>query len=106
MGAKRAVSGRNLPFDALLADYQAKRSEQQADRKVLPPMSVVRGERDIAMSKRDFEVLVDRVKACSKDGSRSSIMEGAWHNHSIDVPEVFAKVIHEWHTDVLGHDIT
>ena len=104
MSAKRAVPGRSMPFDSLLADYEAKRAEEQASRGILPPTMVVRGEHDIAMAKRDFEILVDRAKACSKEGSRGLVMEGAWHNHSINIPEAFAKAIHEWHVDVFGHD--
>jgi pimeloyl-ACP methyl ester carboxylesterase len=62
---------------------------------LLPPVLVVVGEQDVAMAKRDFEHLLQLVQR-NERRSRGLIMKGAWHNHPIDVPQVFADVVTEW----------
>lgn len=72
-----------------------------SSRKQLPPVLVMVGEHDISMAKRDFPMLVERAKACSgSDLTEGRVLEGAWHNHSIDVPENFAEVINGWNESV------
>lgn len=60
-----------------------------------PPTLVLVGENDVAMAQRDFADLVLKLK---KRNGRSSgrRLAGAWHNHSIDVPELFATVVDAW----------
>lgn len=64
-------------------------------RNALPPVLVVVGEHDTAMSRRDFPELTALVKKGNHQ-SESVILDGAWHNHPIDVPEQFAALIEEW----------
>ncbi|KAI9691264.1 MAG: hypothetical protein M1820_009822 [Bogoriella megaspora] len=71
------------------------------DGRLLPPTLVVRGEHDITMAVRDHETLVERVKASCKEGSRGAVMRRAWHNHPIDLPDVFAKWIDDWNAEIL-----
>ncbi len=61
----------------------------------LPPTLIVVGENDTAMSKRDFGELTTLAKK-GNDRSESKVLECAWHNHPIDVPETFAALIEEW----------
>ena len=61
----------------------------------LPPTLIVTGEHDVSMAKRDFEELTALAEK-GNDKSESKVMQGAWHNHSIDVPEQFAAVVEEW----------
>ena len=60
-----------------------------------PPTQVLIGEHDVAMAKRDYPELV-RVVEGLNGRSKGMVLEGAWHNHSIDVPERFAEVLGEW----------
>ncbi|MCJ1331312.1 hypothetical protein MMC10_008001 [Thelotrema lepadinum] len=59
-----------------------------------PPVLVVVGEEDVAMARRDAPVLFEKVKA--RNCCEMLVLEGAWHNHPIDVPEQFARVIGDW----------
>lgn len=61
----------------------------------LPPVLVVVGEHDTAMSKRDYPKLTALAKKGNHQ-SESVILDGAWHNHPIDIPERFAALIEEW----------
>ena len=61
----------------------------------MPPVLVVIGEHDVAMARRDFEELTTLVKS-GNSRSESKVLEGAWHNHPIDVPEHFADLIESW----------
>jgi pimeloyl-ACP methyl ester carboxylesterase len=86
-------------------------SEERGD-KGMPPTLAVVGERDVSMAKRDFGALLERVRGREEgdgDGrvkSRGLVMPGAWHNHPIDVPEAFARVIVEWvRIAVLGEKV-
>ena len=63
--------------------------------KVYPSVLICMGEHDIAMARRDFEELVEVVKGMNQS-SEGRVLEGTWHNHSIDVPEQFAEVINRW----------
>lgn len=71
-----------------------------ASQEILPPMLIVVGEEDTAMSKRDLEELTTLAKK-GNDRSESKVLGGAWHNHPIDVPEQFAALIEEWARKVL-----
>ncbi|KAJ3183411.1 hypothetical protein HDU87_006730 [Geranomyces variabilis] len=62
---------------------------------LLPPTLVVVGEHDMPTPLRDFDELSAEVKKASPK-SESLVMIGAWHNHSIDVPEQFVEVLHAW----------
>ena len=67
---------------------------------ILPPVLVVVGENDVSMAKRDFEELA--ILATGGNGrSESRVLEGAWHNHPIDIPQRFATLIEEWAAKVL-----
>lgn len=73
--------------------------DSSAGETVLPPVLVVVGEHDVAMARRDFETLVQRVaSAGAADGGkgRREVLEGAWHNHPIDVPERFVGLVADW----------
>ena len=63
----------------------------------LPPVLSVVGEHDTAMSRRDHELLGQKLLAAN-DKSQMLVLDGAWHNHPIDVPKKFAEVIHQWIT--------
>ena len=66
----------------------------------LPPVLVVVGDDDTAMSKRDLE----EITALAKKGnarSESMVLKEAWHNHPIDIPERFAELIEGWAQRVL-----
>ncbi|KAK3620156.1 hypothetical protein LTR56_023583 [Elasticomyces elasticus] len=52
-------------------------------------------EHDTAMVKRDFLEVVANVQR-GAEKSRGKILPSAWHNHSVDVPELFARVVDEW----------
>ncbi|KAI9700698.1 MAG: hypothetical protein M1836_002067 [Candelina mexicana] len=65
-----------------------------------PPVLVVVGEKDTAMAGRDFDELTSLMKE-KNDKSKGTVLSDAWHNHSIDVPERFADVVHEWVNDIL-----
>ena len=41
------------------------------------------------------EEMVKKVKRLNGE-SEGVVIEGAWHNHSIDVPERFARVVNGW----------
>lgn len=60
-----------------------------------PPTLLLRGENDTAMAKRDFEELQQRLKACN-EFSEARVLPNAWHNHSIDVPQLFAQAVNKW----------
>jgi pimeloyl-ACP methyl ester carboxylesterase len=60
-----------------------------------PPVLVCIGEKDIAMAKRDFNRLVQVVTDLNQN-SEGLQLEGAWHNHSIDIPEHFAELVTTW----------
>lgn len=66
-----------------------------AESTTLPPVLVVIGQNDVAMAKRDFDALTKKVKNANHQ-SDSLIMQDAWHNHSIDVPDRFSRVILDW----------
>jgi pimeloyl-ACP methyl ester carboxylesterase len=66
-----------------------------------PPVLVVVGEHDIPMAQRDRDELFAIVKEKNAK-SATKVLQGAWHNHSIDVPEQFAKLIREWDEEVGG----
>lgn len=66
----------------------------------LPPVLVVIGSGDIAMAKRDYEYLCDEVKKANEK-SKGLVLEDAWHNHPIDIPERFAQVILDWIQEAL-----
>ena len=66
----------------------------------LPPMLVVVGEEDTAMSIRDLEELTALVKKGNAH-SESLVVKEAWHNHPIDIPDRFAAIIEEWAQKVL-----
>ena len=61
----------------------------------LPPMLIVVGEEDTAMSKRDLEELTTLAKK-GNDRSESKVLDGAWHNHPIDISSEFAALIEDW----------
>jgi pimeloyl-ACP methyl ester carboxylesterase len=67
------------------------RPRQQA----YPPMLICVGEHDVAMATRDFAELVHVVKDLNQN-SEGSHLPGAWHNHSIDIPEQFAEIVNTW----------
>lgn len=71
----------------------------------LPPVQIAVGEHDTSMAKRDFEELTALVKQGNAQ-SEGRILEGAWHNHPIDVPEQFAELIESWFRKVLEIDET
>jgi len=75
----------NFTFDAPCGSEKAK----------FPPTLVLIGENDVAMAKRDFKELATKVKAANSK-SEEMVLQGAWHNHSIDVPEVFADIVIKW----------
>lgn len=63
--------------------------------KKIPPTLAVVGEFDTPMSRRDLPELVEKLKKGNAK-CEGLVMEGAWHNHSMDVPEQFAKVVEDW----------
>ena len=65
----------------------------------LPPVLVVVGEHDTAMARRDYKLLGPKLLAAN-DKSQMLVLDGAWHNHPIDVPERFAEVVHQWVTSL------
>ncbi len=66
-----------------------------------PPVLVVVGEHDVAMATRDFEQLSQVMKKANGE-SESMVLKDAWHNHPIDIPKRFAKVILDWTQKALG----
>jgi pimeloyl-ACP methyl ester carboxylesterase len=60
-----------------------------------PPTLVLRGQRDTAMARRDFDLLSFKVKRANPE-SESMILENSWHFHAIDHPKLFAKILVEW----------
>ncbi|KAI9721085.1 MAG: hypothetical protein M1812_002566 [Candelaria pacifica] len=64
-----------------------------------PPVLVVVGDKDTAMARRDFDELSSLMRA-KNDMSKGTVIQDAWHNHSIDVPERFAELVDEWVKDV------
>jgi hypothetical protein len=57
-----------------------------------PPVLVLVGEKDKAVSRRDFGGLVAALKGVnSKSGGM--VLEGSWHNHPINVPKLFVDAI-------------
>ena len=65
----------------------------------LPPVLVVVGEHDTAMARRDYKLLGQKLLAANHQ-SQMLVLDGAWHNHPIDVPERFAEVVHQWVTSL------
>ena len=65
----------------------------------LPPVMVVVGEHDTAMARRDYKLLGQKLLAANRQ-SQMLVLDGAWHNHPIDVPERFAEVVHQWVTSL------
>lgn len=65
----------------------------------LPPVLVVIGEHDTAMARRDYKLLGQKLLAANHQ-SQMLVLDGAWHNHPIDVPERFAEVVHQWVTSL------
>ena len=61
----------------------------------MPPTLALVGERDVAMARRDFEEVVRELEK-GNERSGGMIMEGAWHNYSIDVPGRFADIVDDW----------
>jgi pimeloyl-ACP methyl ester carboxylesterase len=61
----------------------------------LPPILLITGEHDVAMAKRDVGEIARRIEAT---GGRveTRVLQGAWHNHPMDVPEIFAGIITDW----------
>ena len=66
----------------------------------LPPVRVVVGKHDTAMARRDAPGLAEMLRKRNRR-SDMKVMEGAWHNHPIDVPGRFAEVIGEWDRECL-----
>lgn len=60
-----------------------------------PPVLVVVGEHDVAMARRDFEGLYDRLHRANPK-TEKMVLGGAWHNHPIDVPDRFSTLISDW----------
>lgn len=58
------------------------------------------GENDTPMSRRDLKGLVEICKGFNSQ-SEGLTLEGAWHNHSMDVSEKFADVVKNWADKVL-----
>jgi pimeloyl-ACP methyl ester carboxylesterase len=88
MGMENAKTVQNCSFDYTF-DVAASTEGR------LPPTLVLVGENDITMAKRDSEELV-RILKKGNERSRKVVLDGAWHNHSIDVPGRFADVIDNW----------
>ena len=61
----------------------------------LPPVLVVVGEHDTAMARRDYKELLQILQAANAK-SQGLVIEDAWHNHPIDIPERFAELVHQW----------
>ncbi len=70
-----------------------------------PPVLIVVGEKDTSMARRDFAELSALVKA-RNERSEGTVMQDAWHNHSIDVPERFAELVDGWVKNVFGDELT
>ena len=63
----------------------------------LASILILRGQHDTAMAIRDFDNLVQRARSYSTSKhTTGQILEGAWHNHSVDIPLEFARVIDSW----------
>lgn len=81
--------------ESLAFTFEPKDGDGEGSSANYPPILVCVGEHDIAMAKRDFDELVRKTKAVNTK-SEGRVLEGLWHNHSIDAPERFAAVIDEW----------
>ncbi|KAH6665331.1 Alpha/Beta hydrolase protein [Plectosphaerella plurivora] len=66
----------------------------------IPPVLVVVGEDDVGMAKRDFEELYRRLHEANLR-TEKVVLEKAWHNHPIDVPERFSELVSDWATKML-----
>lgn len=80
---------------AFTFDAEATRKNFELVGRVIPSVQIMIGENDVAMAKRDFEELTMHAKKLSAR-SENIILKGAWHNHSIDVPEQFADAVADW----------
>ena len=69
----------------------------------LPPVLVNVGRNDVAMAKRDTPFLFERVKA-RNELCAVSVLEDAWHNHPVDVPEKFAGLVQRWEETRVGSE--
>lgn len=65
-----------------------------------PPALVMIGEHDMAMQRRDFEELV-RICKFWNGRSEGMVLNGAWHNHGVDVPGLCAETARWWGGRVL-----
>ena len=95
VGMEKMPAIQEKSFAFTFGPHVVEKADQKYDQNLFPPVLVMVGENDIVMAKRDFEELVLLVKKCN-DQSESKIMKGAWHNHNLDVPELFADAISRW----------
>lgn len=66
-----------------------------------PPLLICVGENDVAMAKRDFKKLTKMAQNMNTK-SEGRVLEGAWHNHPIDIPNEFAALINNWAGQILS----
>ncbi|CAF9930383.1 MAG: hypothetical protein GOMPHAMPRED_005639 [Gomphillus americanus] len=66
---------------------------------------ILRGQHDTPMANRDFDSLVQRARSYSTSKhTTGQILEGAWHNHSVDIPSEFTKVVDSWSKTVFADE--
>lgn len=95
-GMEKAHGLRWVNFGFTLKDEPGRGGEGEVDKEARwPPVLVVVGEHDLAMARRDFDELsgLMKVRNARSDGT---VLRDAWHTHSIDVPEKFAKLVDGW----------
>jgi pimeloyl-ACP methyl ester carboxylesterase len=60
-----------------------------------PPVLVVVGEHDVAMARRDFDELYQKLREKNPQCEKS-VLQDSWHNHPIDVPQSFTELVYDW----------